>query len=57
MYEPKFMGDGLRYEISEFISRVNGYNKNECKLTMDESVAMAQITEQFMKRRKESGWK
>ncbi len=57
VYEPKFMGDGLRYEISEFISRVNGYNKNECKLTMDESVAMAQITEQFMKRRKESGWK
>lgn len=54
VYEPQFMGDGLRYEISEFISRINGYNRNEYKLTMNESVVMARITEKFMQKRREN---
>ncbi len=52
-YEPKFQGDGLRYEISEFISNINGCSKNGYKLTAEESVVMAEITEQFMQKRRE----
>ena len=50
-YQPKFQGDGLRYEISEFISKINGLDKNGYKLTAEESIAMSAITEQFMKKR------
>lgn len=50
-YEPTFQGDGLRYEISEFISQINGYGKNGYKLTAEEAIAMAEITEKFMKMR------
>lgn len=53
VYEPKFQGDGLRYEISEFISKINGMDKNGYKLTAEESIAMSAITEQFMKKRQE----
>ncbi|MDD6070383.1 MAG: Gfo/Idh/MocA family oxidoreductase [Clostridiales bacterium] len=52
-YEPSFQGDGLRYEISEFVSKINGYGKNGYKLTAEESIAMAEITELFMKKRNE----
>lgn len=48
-YEPNFQGDGLRYEIAEFIASINGYSKNSYKLTREESLAMAAITEEFMK--------
>lgn len=51
-YEPNFQGDGLRYEINEFVSKVNGYSKNGYKLTAEESVVMADITEKFMEKRK-----
>ncbi|MGN0316406.1 MAG: Gfo/Idh/MocA family oxidoreductase [Lachnospira sp.] len=47
-YSPAFQGDGLRYEISEFISSINGVSKNGYKLTKEESIAMAEITERFM---------
>ena len=48
-YEPNFKGDGLRYEIAEFVASINGYSKNSYKLTKEESLAMATITEEFMK--------
>lgn len=48
-YEPTFQGDGFRYEISEFVSKINGYGKNGYKLTAEEAIAMAEITEAFMK--------
>lgn len=51
-YEPSFQGDGLRYEISAFISKINKVEKNAYKLTKEESLAMAAITEQFMEMRK-----
>jgi predicted dehydrogenase len=51
-YEPKFKGDGLRYEINEFVSKINGFGKNGYKLTAGEAIVMAAITEEFMKTRK-----
>ena len=48
-YSPSFQGDGLRYEISEFISSINGVSKNGYKLTKEESLAMAEVTEEFMR--------
>lgn len=48
-YSERFLGDGLRYEISDFINRINGVGKNEFKLTRGESVALAGVMEAFMK--------
>ena len=52
----RFLGDGLRYEISDFLSMMNGRNSSEFKLTRSESVALAGIMEKFLKaeRRMES---
>lgn len=52
-YTPKFMGDGLRYEISEFVSRIHGRSRSVSKLTEEESMAMADVVEQFMEKRRE----
>ncbi len=41
----KFLGDGLRYEISDFVAAINGNDKKEHKLRADESVAVAGIME------------
>ena len=49
VYEPTFQGEGFRYEISDFISKINGIDKNGYKLTAEEAIAMAGITEEFMK--------
>lgn len=51
-YTPKFMGDGLRYEISEFVLRIHGRNRSVSKLTEEESMAMADVVEKFMMQRK-----
>ncbi len=51
-YTPKFMGDGLRYEISEFVNKINKRAGHDFKLTEAESIAMADITERFMQNRK-----
>ena len=50
-YEPNFQGDGLRYEISAFINKINKTDKSGYKLTKEESLAMAEITEAFMAKR------
>ncbi len=47
-YSERFLGDGLRYEISDFLSMINGKNDSEFKLTQGESSAMAGVMEQFM---------
>ena len=52
-YEPQFQGDGLRYEMSEFVSKINGMGKNFYKLTAEEIIAISEITELFMKQRME----
>ena len=51
-YNPVFQGDGLRYEISEFVSQINGRGKNGYKLTAEEAIAMAEITEKYMEYKK-----
>ena len=51
-YSERFLGDGLRYEISDFLSMVNGRNSSEFKLTRSESVALADMMEQFLKAEK-----
>lgn len=43
-----FLGDGLRYEISDFLSMINGRKSSEFKLTRSESVALAGVMEQFL---------
>ncbi|MCI9033369.1 MAG: Gfo/Idh/MocA family oxidoreductase [Lachnospiraceae bacterium] len=48
-YSETFLGDGLRYEISDFLSMINGSNNSEFKLTRGESVVLAGIMEQFLK--------
>lgn len=47
-YSDRFLGDGLRYEISDFLSMINGSNKSEFKLTRSESVAFADVMERFL---------
>ena len=53
VYEPTFQGDGFRYEISDFVSKINGIEKNGYKLTADEAIAMAGITEAYMNQRQQ----
>ena len=43
------MGEGLRYEIGEFLFRINCGVKDDFKLTRGESIALADIMEQFMR--------
>lgn len=52
-YSDRFLGDGLRYEISDFLSRINGSSKSEFKLTRSESTAMAAVMEQFLRENRE----
>lgn len=47
----KFLGDGLRYELSDFVSTINGYKNDEFKLTRKESIALAEIMEKFLNQR------
>ena len=49
VFEPTFQGEGFRYEISDFVSKINGIDRNGYKLTAEEAIAMAGITEEFMK--------
>lgn len=47
-YFVKFLGEGLRYEISDFVSMINGHNNKAFKLTRSESVFMAEMMEKFL---------
>lgn len=47
-YSEIFLGDGLRYELSDFLLMLNDKEKNGFKLTRGESVALAGIMERFM---------
>ena len=48
-YDPPFRGDGLRYEISEFIRKIAGFSRNGYKLTAEDSIFMAEIIEKYTK--------
>lgn len=47
-YSESFFGDGLRYEIKDFLNMINGNDKSEFKLTRGESIALADIMEKFL---------
>lgn len=47
-YEPVFQGDGFRYEISDFVKKINGKFENGYKLTKDETIAISDIVEKYM---------
>ncbi|MCC6093447.1 MAG: Gfo/Idh/MocA family oxidoreductase [Eubacterium sp.] len=51
-YDPPFRGDGLRYEISEFIRKIAGLSRNGYKLTAKESIVMAEIIEKYSEYKK-----
>lgn len=52
VYSTKFLGDGLRYEISDFAKAILGRGNISYKLTRGESIAMAEIMEKFLNERK-----
>lgn len=52
-YTDTFLGDGLRYEINDFLSRLDYRGRGEFKLTRDESIAMAAVMEAFRDKRNE----
>lgn len=47
-YSETFLGDGLRYELSDFLAMINHNEKASFKLTRKESVTLAEIMEKFM---------
>ncbi len=49
-YSEIFLGEGLRYEIGEFVSRINHGEKDDFKLSKEESIALANIMEEFVKK-------
>ena len=44
----KYLGEGLRYELSDFVSLINGNERKGYKLTAKESVAISRIIEKFL---------
>lgn len=50
-YFSKFLGQGLRYEISDFAYMINGHQGRSYKFTEAESVAIAGVMERFMEQR------
>lgn len=52
-YFSKFLKDGLRYEIGDFVSAINGFGQKGLKLTRSESTFIAEIMEKFMENRKD----
>lgn len=51
-FSERFLGDGLRYELCDLLSMINGDTRREFKLTRGDSEVMAGIMEQFLFERK-----
>ncbi|MDD6810699.1 MAG: Gfo/Idh/MocA family oxidoreductase [Lachnospiraceae bacterium] len=49
-YSERFLGDGLRYEISDMLNQINGNHKSEFKLTRTESITISGIMETFLEK-------
>lgn len=47
----KFDGEGLRYEIYEFVSCILNKHRSSSRLRINESIAMAKVMEQFASRK------
>ena len=52
-FQVDFAGDGLRYEIAEFVDRLQGWHTSDYHLTKEESIKIASIFEQYLEYRKE----
>lgn len=50
-YNEPFLGDGLRYELSDMVAQINGTDTADFKLTAKESLAMAATIENFLSHR------
>lgn len=50
-FSAAFPGAGLRFEIADFIKHIGEPERNNYKLTRDDSIAMAGIMERFLKNR------
>lgn len=50
-YFSKFLGQGLRYEISDFAYMINGHQGRSYKFRPEESIAIAGVMEQFLAKR------
>lgn len=50
-YSETFLGDGLRYEISDFLSMVNRKGERVFQLTRGESIGLAGMMERFLEGR------
>ena len=48
IFDVEYRGDGLRYELAEFVERIQGWHKIEYKLRREESAAIACAYEQFL---------
>ena len=53
-YTAKFLGDGLRYEISDFVNMIHAGEYKSYKFTEEEAIAMAGVMEKFLQRREKS---
>lgn len=53
-YATRYLGYGLRYEISDFAYMINGHEGRAYKFTEEESVAMADVMERFLAQRKQN---
>ncbi|HLS52574.1 MAG TPA: glycerol-3-phosphate cytidylyltransferase, partial [Tissierellaceae bacterium] len=49
-YYYKFDGEGLRYELAEFVAMINNDRNESYKLTAKESMAIINVIETFLKR-------
>lgn len=47
-FSENFLGEGLRYEISDFLYAIHGNEKHAFKLTRNESIAMSEVMEKFL---------
>lgn len=58
-YFSKFLGQGLRYEISDFAYMIHGHQGRSYKFTAEDSIAIAGIMEKFLAERfgREEVWK
>ncbi len=50
-FEPVFQGEGFRYEIADFVRKINHQSDHDYKLTAEESIVMADVVEQFLRQR------
>lgn len=48
-FSSSFIGNGFRYEISDFLYAIHGNEKHTFKMTREESIAMSEVMERFLK--------